>query len=91
MRVYGFDAVIHRGSSDSAYIIFPHDVKAEFGKSRVDVEATINGERFIGSLYNMGVIDENGNMRCVLIITKGVRRKIGKTIGDVVNIKIKQL
>lgn len=38
---------------DGAYIEIPFDVKKEFGKGRVSVHATFNGEPYEGSLIKM--------------------------------------
>lgn len=49
--LYEFDAVIHKNPDmDAAYIEIPFDVKAAFGKGRVLVHATFDGERYDGSL-----------------------------------------
>lgn len=49
--LYEFDAVIHKNPDmDAAYIEIPFDVKAAFGKGRVLVHATFDGERHDGSL-----------------------------------------
>ena len=49
-RVYEFDAEIKKVPDiDGAYIEIPFDVKAEFGKSRVPVAATFDGEPYEGS------------------------------------------
>ncbi|NMA65056.1 MAG: DUF1905 domain-containing protein [Clostridiaceae bacterium] len=40
-KIYEFEAMIHKVPElDGAYIKFPYDVKAEFGKGRVKVHAT---------------------------------------------------
>lgn len=38
---------------DGAYIEFPYDVKKEFGKGRVKVQATFDGIKYQGSLVKM--------------------------------------
>ena len=44
MGEYAFDAEIQKVPNiDGAYIEIPFDVKAEFGKSRVHVNATFDG------------------------------------------------
>lgn len=44
--LYEFDAVILKNPDmDAAYIEIPFDVKAAFGKGRVLVHATFDGER----------------------------------------------
>ena len=44
--VYEFDAVIRKVPDiDGAYVEFPHDVQALFGKGRVKVAATFDGPK----------------------------------------------
>lgn len=53
--VYEFDAVIRKVPDiDGAYVEFPHDVQALFGKGRVKVAATFDGVPYAGSLVRMG-------------------------------------
>ena len=53
--VYEFDAVIRKVPDiDGAYVEFPHDVRALFGKGRVKVSATFDGIPYAGSLVRMG-------------------------------------
>ena len=62
----------------------PFDVKAEFGKGRVPVIATFDGEPYEGSLVKMQTL-------CHIIgIRKEIRAKIGKQPGDIVKITIKE-
>ena len=63
---------------DGAYIEIPFDVKAEFGKGRVPVTATFDGEPYEGSLVRM-------KTPCHIIgIRKEIRAKIGKQAGDII-------
>jgi len=60
-KIYEFDAVIIKAlDMDAAYIEIPFDVKAEFGKGRVAVHATSDGEPSDGSVVNMGVKNADG-------------------------------
>jgi len=57
-------------------------VKAEFGKGRVPVTATFDGEIYEGSIVKMGT-------PCHIIgIRKDIRDKIGKQPGDIVHVTI---
>ena len=48
-KVYEFEAVILKVPDiDGAYIEFPYDVREEFGKGRVKVHATFDGEPYDG-------------------------------------------
>ena len=82
-RTFEFEAVIRKVEDiDGAYIEIPFDVKMEFGKGRVPVTATFDGERYEGSLVRM-------KTACHIIgIRKEIRAKIGKQPGDVVKVTI---
>jgi len=55
-KVYEFHAVIHPvPNKGEAYIIFPYDIRQEFGKGRVKVHATFDGHPYDGSIVNMGM------------------------------------
>lgn len=89
MKEYKFNATILQNEDmDAAYIIFPHDIREEFGKGRVKVHATFDGEPYDGSIVNMGVKDDNGNTCYIIGITKAIRKKIGKSFGDTVAVTI---
>ncbi len=69
---------------------FPYDIRKEFGKGRVKVHATFDGEPYDGSIVNMGVKDEDGHVRYILGIRKDIRSKIGKGPGDQVFVTVKE-
>jgi hypothetical protein len=69
---------------DATYVKIPFDVKKVFGKkSHVKVKAWINGWLYRGSIADMG----DGN---TLIVTKEIRRMIGKYPGDEVHIVVEE-
>lgn len=82
-KIYEFEAEIKKVPGiDGAYVEIPFDVKAEFGKGRVPVIATFDGERYEGSLVKM-------KTPCHIIgIRKDIRAKIGKQPGDRVTVTI---
>lgn len=82
-KMYTFTAVIQKVPDiDGAYIEFPYDVYAEFGKGRVKVHATFDGVPYDGSLVKMG-------MPChILGIRKDIWQKIGKQPGDTVAVTV---
>jgi len=80
MTQYTFSAVIEDAGSGGAFVTIPFDVEAAFGQKRVKVKALIGGEPYRGSLVRMG-----GPCH-ILGIRKEIRQKIGKTIGDSVEI-----
>jgi hypothetical protein len=90
-QIYEFQAVIQKVLGiDGAYIEFPYDVKAEFGKGRVKVRAPFDGEPYDGSIVNMGVKNADGSVRYIIGIRKDIRAKIGKQTGDSVRVTIKR-
>jgi hypothetical protein len=90
-KTYEFDAVIQKTPDmDGAYAAFPHDLKAEFGKGRVKVSATFDGEPYDGSVVNMGVRNPDGSVCHIIGIRKDIRAKIGKQPGDSVHVTIKE-
>ena len=90
-KTYEFEAVIQKVPGiDGAYIEFPYDVKAEFGKGRVKVHATFNRETYDGSIVNMGIKNTDGSVCYIIGLRKDIRTKIGKQAGDVVKVIIKE-
>lgn len=82
-KTYEFEAEIKKVPDiDGAYVEIPFDVKAEFGKGRVPVTATFDGEPYEGSLVKM-------KTPCHIIgIRKDIRAKIGKQPGDVIKVNL---
>lgn len=82
-QLYAFEAEIKKNPDmDAAYVEIPFDVKAAFGKARVAVHATFDGEPYDGQLVKMGT-------PCHLIgIRKDIRQKIGKQPGDTVAVTL---
>jgi len=89
-KIYEYDAIILSSSSGSggAFVPFPYDVRAEFGKGRVKVHATFDDEPYDGSVVNMGVKNADGSVCYVIGILKEIRSRIGKQSGDSVHITI---
>lgn len=89
MKEYQFHAIIQQnGDMDASYIIFPYDLRAEFGKGRVKVHATFDGAPYDGSIVNMGLKDKDGNICYIIGVTKAIRKQIGKTFGDEIEVSI---
>ena len=84
-KTYEFNAVIKKVEGiDGAYIEFPYDVKEEFNKGRVKVHATFDDFPYDGSLVRM-------KTSCHIIgIRKDIRAKIGKQVGDIIHVTIKE-
>ena len=91
-KIYEYEAVIQSSEvgKGGAYVVFPYDVRDEFGKGRVKVRATFDGEPYDGSIVNMGVKNPDGSTCYVLGILKDIRAKIGKQPGDSVQVTIKE-
>lgn len=67
-----------------AFVIFPFNIKAMFDKGRVKVNSKFDGVSYSGSVVNMGLKDNDGNVCYILGITKAIR----KEIGDNVNVEV---
>ncbi len=82
---YEFEAEIKKNPDmDAAYVEIPFDVKAAFGKGRVLVHATFDGEPYDGQLVKMAT-------PCHIIgPRKDIRSKIGKQPGDLVHVTLKE-
>ena len=84
---YTFEAVIQKSpEQDAAYVAVPVDIRAEFGKGRLKVHATFDGEPYDGSIVNMGVKNPDGSICYVIGVRKDIRAKIGKQPGEAVQV-----
>ena len=84
-RIYEFEAVIKKVPDiDGAYIEFPFDVREEFGKGRVKVHATFDGEPYDGSLVRMKTPGH------IIGVRKDIRQKTGKQPGDRIMVTIQE-
>ena len=84
-KTYEFDAIIQKVEGiDGAYIEFPYDVKAEFGKGRVMVHATFDGYPYDGGLVKMKTVNH------IIGIRKDIRQVIQKQPGDKIHVTIKE-
>ena len=84
-KTYDFSAVIQKvADMDGAYIEIPFDVKAEFGKGRVPVHVTFDGEPYDGSMVRMGTPGH------IVGVRKDIRAKIGKQPGDTVQVTLRE-
>lgn len=70
---------------DATYVIFPYDVKENFGTARVKVNVKFDGVLYRGSLMPMGMIEGHP-----LLVRKDIREKINKKAGDFVNVELEQ-
>ncbi len=83
--LYEFDAEIRKVPDiDGAYIEFPYDVRALFGKGRVRVHATFDGAPYDGSLVRMKTPGH------ILGMPKVIRAALGKQPGDMVHVTLRE-
>ena len=89
-KVYEYEAVIMPSATGKggAFVPFPYDIREEFGKGRVKVHATFDGEPYDGSVVNMGVKNADGSICYIIGILKDIRARIGKQPGDAVNVTV---
>ena len=88
-KTYEYDAVIRElPEKGGAYVVFPWNIREEFGKGRVKVHATFDGIPYDGSIVNMGVKNEDGSVCYILGILKAIRAQLGKDDGDTVHMVI---
>ncbi len=78
-----FSAELMDAGGGGVYVIFPYSTEEVFGvKGRVPIRATIDGEPYQGSLVKYGMPQH------MLLVLKSIRAKIGKDIGDMVDVSI---
>jgi len=91
-KEYEYDAVIKPSEvgKGGAYVPFPYDLRAEFGKGRLKVSATFDGIPYEGTIVDMGVKNGDGSVCYIIGILKDIRVKIGKQPGDTVRVTVKE-
>ncbi len=88
-KQYSFDAVIREiPENGGAYVVFPWDIRKEFGKGRVKVRAEFDGIPYDGSVVNMGLKNDDGSVCYIIGILRAIRTKLGKSDGDIVHVEI---
>ncbi len=91
-KTYEFRAVIEAvPDKGGAYIRFPYDIRKEFGKGRVKVNVTFDGEPYSGSIVNMGVKNADGSVCYIIGVRKDIRSKIGKQAGDTILVTVSEV
>ena len=89
--VYEFDAPIHEiKEKGGAYVVFPWNIREEFGKGRVKVHAEFDGVPYDGSIVNMGVRNADGSVCYVIGLLKSIRSMLGKGERDSVHVVIRE-
>lgn len=78
-HLFEFDAMIHKVEDrDGAYVICPYDIKQLYGKGRMKVHVTFDGVPYDGSIVNMGVKDEYGQICYIIGMLKSIRKQLNK-------------
>ena len=89
MKRYEYDTVLHENPNyGGAYVAFPWDIRAEFGKGRVKVHAEFDGVPYDGSIVNMGVKNDDGTICYIIGVLKAIRKKLDKHDGDMIHVVI---
>lgn len=89
MQTFSYDAAIQAvPEKGGAYVAFPYDIHALFGKGCLKVHATFDGVPYDGSVVNMGVKNDDGTICYITSIRKGIRKAIGKEPEGTVHVEI---
>ena len=92
MKRYEYDAVLHETpDGGGAYVAFPWDIRAEFGKGRVRVRARFDGIPYEGSVVNMGVKNPDGSVCYIIGVLKSIRKELNKGDGDTLRVVIETI
>lgn len=90
-EIYEFDAEIHEvRESGGAYVISPWDIRREFGAGRVKVSVLFDGIAYDGSIVNMGVKNQQGDICYIIGILRSIRKALGKNGGDTVHVVVRK-
>ncbi|WP_305151484.1 DUF1905 domain-containing protein [uncultured Dubosiella sp.] len=85
---YEYDTTIHENERGGAYVAFPWNIREEFGKGRVKVHAIFDGVPYDGSVVNMGIKDEKGDIVYIIGLLKAIRTQLDKGEGDTIHVTI---
>lgn len=90
-KMYEYESLIYEaGKTGGAYVMFPYDIRKEFGRGRVKVHVTFDGESYDGSIVNMGVKNADGSVCYIIGVLKNIRSRIGKQPGDRVLVTVRE-
>ena len=88
---YEYDAVLYElDDNGGAYVIFPWDIREEFGKGRVKVHALFDGIPYDGSIVNMGVKHPDGSVCYIIGVLKAIRNTLNKHDGDTIHVVVEE-
>ena len=86
---YEYDTELHElPDNGGAYVAFPWDIRAVFGKGRVKVHAEFDGIPYDGSIVNMGLKNPDGSVCYVIGVLKAIRTALRKSEGDTIHVVI---
>ena len=86
---FEYDTSLHEiPEKGGAYVIFPWNIREEFGKGRVKVHAEFDALPYDGSIVNVGLKDTEGNVCYVIGVLKSIREQLGKKDGDMLHVVI---
>ncbi|MBP5579144.1 MAG: DUF1905 domain-containing protein [Ruminococcus sp.] len=89
--IYEYETILHETKDNGgAYVVFPWDIRKEFGKGRVKVHAEFDGISYDGSIVNMGLKNEDGSVCYVIGVLKAIRGKLKKGNGDIISVRIEE-
>ncbi len=89
MKRYEYDAILREmQDSGGAYVIFPWDIRQEFGKGSVKVHAMFDGVPYDGRVVNMGLKNDDGSACYLIGVLKKIRKELNKCDGDVIHVVI---
>ena len=89
MKKYIYDAILHELSDNGgAYVIFPWDIRKEFGKGRMKVHAEFDGIPYDGSIVNMGLMNDDGTVCYIIGVLKSIRKALNKSDGETLHVVI---
>ena len=89
-RQFEYDETLHTlPESGGAYVIFPWNIRALFGRGRVRVHAEFDGIPYDGSIVNMGLKTAGGEICYLIGVRKSIRDAIGKGDGDRIHVRIR--
>ena len=90
-KIYEYESLIYEaGERGGAYVVFPYDIRKEFGRGRVKVHASFDAEPYDGSIVNMGVKNDDGSICYIIGVRKDIRSRIGKQPGDSVHVTVRE-
>ncbi|MEG2254386.1 MAG: DUF1905 domain-containing protein [Vagococcus sp.] len=76
---YTTEIVASEIGKGGAYVVFPYDIREEFGKGRVKVSVLFDTEAY-----------EDGSICYIIGIRKDIRKALNKDIGDQVTVQVKE-